>query len=163
MNKMVKKGFSMIELLFVMVILAALAAIAIPSMSSGTESATLTSMRSDMKNIMALLQSKYVNNQDYGFIINGGVSATTQDAATGYAVNPLAAADGAQTNIPLSKGNILTITSNSGAAGTCTAAGQGFEITISNDNIPGKAVKFNSCTDGKMIMQDTNSGGGATT
>ena len=150
MNKMVKKGFSMIELLFVMVILAALAAIAIPSMSSGTESATLTSMRSDMKNIMALLQSKYVDKQDYALVIPSDIENVEADDKTGLYVS-------GDLKIPITRGNAVSISSTTGATGSCTADGQGFEISISNDNIPGKAVKFNSCTDGKIIMKDINS------
>ena len=158
MNKMVKKGFSMIELLFVMVILAALAAIAIPSMSSGTESATLTSMRSDMKNIMALLQSKYVDTQDYSVIIGSEIKAAEANDS-GFASDPLVNSKTSEsTNIPLSQGNSVTITANTAAEGSCTAAGQGFEISISNTNVPGKTTKFNSCTDGKIIMEVNNAG-----
>ncbi len=152
MKRLVKKGFSMIELLFVMVILAALAAIAIPSMSSGTESATLTSMRSDMKNIMALLQSKYVDKQDYALVVPTAI--TTAAAGTDGFATGVTLADNAK--IPLSAGNVLTITANSAAAGTCTAAGQGFEITITNPNVAGKSAVFNSCTSGKIQVGATN-------
>ena len=47
----------MVELLFVMVILAALAAIAIPNMSSGTDSANRTAMRSDLTNALNLIEN----------------------------------------------------------------------------------------------------------
>ena len=45
-----KKGFSMVELLFVMAVMAALAAIAIPQMQASTEAAALTSMDADIHN-----------------------------------------------------------------------------------------------------------------
>jgi prepilin-type N-terminal cleavage/methylation domain-containing protein len=45
MKRLIKKGFSMVELLFVMVVLAALAAIAIPNMSSGANSAALINIQ----------------------------------------------------------------------------------------------------------------------
>ena len=57
MKRLIKKGFSMVELLFVMVILAALAAIAIPNMSSGTDSANRTAMRSDLTNALNLIEN----------------------------------------------------------------------------------------------------------
>ncbi|MCT7596079.1 type II secretion system protein [Aliarcobacter butzleri] len=145
MNKLVKKGFSMIELLFVMVILAALAAIAIPSMSSGTESATLTSMTSDVRNAMTTMQAKYVDKQDYSEIV---VNEITDVGAGTDGFATVALVDGAK--IPLSKGNLITITANAAAAGTCTAAGQGFEITVSNPTISGKTVVFDSCNDSRV-------------
>ncbi|MCT7632112.1 type II secretion system protein [Aliarcobacter butzleri] len=145
MNKLVKKGFSMIELLFVMVILAALAAIAIPSMSSGTESATITSMTSDVRNAMTTMQAKYVDKQDYSEII---VNEITDVAAGTDGFATVTLVDGAK--IPLSKGNLITITANTAAAGTCTAAGQGFEITVSNPTIAGKTVVFDSCNDSRV-------------
>ena len=149
MNKMVKKGFSMIELLFVMVILAALTAIAIPSMSSGTESAALTSMKSDMNNIITLLQSKYVDKQDYALVVPTNFENKVANDKTGLYVS-------GDLKIPITRGNAVSIYST-GGIGSCTAAGQGFSIVISNPNVP-KFVTFNSCTDGKIIMQDINSG-----
>ncbi|MEV9527063.1 prepilin-type N-terminal cleavage/methylation domain-containing protein [Aliarcobacter butzleri] len=142
MKKIIRKGFSMIELLFVMVILASLAAIAIPSMSSGEESSVLTSMRSDAKNTIALLQAKYVDSQDYADVITAGGGLATD---AGFATTPLTNSAGDETNIPLSKGNTLALSPVDCNGGT----GNAFEVVITNSKVD-KQVSFNSCTDGKI-------------
>lgn len=57
-----KKAFSLIELLFVMVILSSLAAIALPNMKSSEDSAALTAMKTDAKNIIHFLYSQNINS-----------------------------------------------------------------------------------------------------
>ncbi len=69
MKRLIRKGFSMVELLFVMVILAALAAIAIPNMSSGADSAKLISVQSDTKNIISLIVAEYAKTGDLTQVI----------------------------------------------------------------------------------------------
>lgn len=144
MKKMVRKGFSMFELLFVMVILAALAAMAIPSLSSGTESAALTSMRSDARNIIALVQSKYIDTQDYSKVL-GSLSGTKVYAAddSGFASMPFV--DGTQ--IPLSKNNTVVITASQCNGGTLN---NGFQVVVANEEFKTKLIAYNSCIDGKI-------------
>lgn len=143
MKRLVRKGFSMIELLFVMVILAALAAIAMPSMSAGTDSANLTAMKSDAKNIQNLLVSKFVNNQDFTEIITAGdyVDADNNGKAD------TALADG--TVMPITKGNTVTL-----GLADCNGNGtneDGYTISIANDSYKAATITFNSCTDGKIL------------
>jgi prepilin-type N-terminal cleavage/methylation domain-containing protein len=57
-----RQAFSIIELLFVMVIMVALATIAIPKLSSGTDSAISTSLRSDIINTISVINTEYANN-----------------------------------------------------------------------------------------------------
>jgi len=56
MKKISKKGFSMIELLFVMIIVSVLSVIAIPTFSS--DSAKMTSMKSDAKNTISVIKNE---------------------------------------------------------------------------------------------------------
>lgn len=148
MKRLIKKGFSIIELLFVMVILAALAAIAIQR----TSSTELASMRSDMKNIIASLQLKYADKQDYALVVPSAITGAVADYATGLYVS-------GDLRIPVTKGNIIDIKVVTNT-GTCTnekdseLVDNGFEIKIYNMEIPDKAIKFNSCTDNKIELID---------
>lgn len=137
MSKIVKKGFSMIELLFVMVILAALAAIAIPNMQGGERAAAITSSFSDAKNIINLIQSKYIETQNYEDIFDtssfGGLSLNN-----GYSEQALR--DG--TKIPLSDNTYATVYAVT--VGDC----KGFRVQVIHDILSHeyKAVRYNSCT-----------------
>lgn len=148
MKKMVRKGFSMIELLFVMVILASLAAIAIPSMSSGTDSAALTSMRSDARNIIALVQSKYIDTQDYKKVLNDTTAFSAYAEESGFSENTLVD----NTQIPLSKNNSVDIIPL-----LCNGTGDynGFEIIVRNSEYTEKFISYNSCVDGKIQIKTT--------
>jgi len=144
MTKKIRHGFSMIELLFVMVILAALAAIAIPSLSTGTSSATLTSMRSDANNIIASAQAAYVDTQDFSAIGAKDTALELKDAdKNGYADNTL---NGQK--VAISKGNVASLT-----AVDCTDAPADslgcFKLTVDNDSI-NKQVVFNSDEHGSI-------------
>lgn len=148
MRKIVKNGFSMIELLFVMVILAALAAIAIPSMSSGTDSANLTGMKSDARNLQTLLVSKYINSQDFTEVITAGDYVDADN--DGFADTTLA--DG--TKLPITKGNTITL-----GLADCNGNGtneDGYTISVANDSYKAATIEFNSCTDGKIITKSVN-------
>lgn len=53
MKKMIKKGFTLVELLFVMAIIAILAGFAIANLKDSTRVATINSMKNDAKNAIA--------------------------------------------------------------------------------------------------------------
>ena len=60
-----KKGFSMVELLFVMAVIATLAAIAIPVMENSEKAAALTSMNEDIHNAKTAYEAaKILNYED---------------------------------------------------------------------------------------------------
>ena len=94
-----KKGFSMIELLFVMVIIATLSAVAIPSFKS--EASTLTSMKSDARNTIAFLENIKVINGDYSIIIDDSYQDTTGNGLSDNSIG--------NESIPLSPGNRMSI------------------------------------------------------
>lgn len=60
-----KKGFSMVELLFVMAVMAALAAIAIPQMQASANAAELTSLKSDMLNAIQAKGNAAIQADNY--------------------------------------------------------------------------------------------------
>jgi type IV pilus assembly protein PilA len=60
-----RKGFTLVELIIVMVILGALAAIAIPKMGGSTEGATIASIKSDMRMAIAKANEHYSKAMSY--------------------------------------------------------------------------------------------------
>lgn len=139
---MFKKGFSMIELLFVMVILASLTAIAIPNMSDSSRAAALTSMNSDMQNIINLVNQQLIETQSYkgANTVNGSTVYVGGDSINGFAENSFANG----TKIPLTKDNNLYISTHSLEEGYYC---NGYEISIYNKILDNESLylKFDSC------------------
>jgi len=133
-----KKGFSMIELLFVMVIIAVLSAIAIPNFQS--DSAKIISMKSDAKNAVSMIKSAQGDSEIMGYEI-------TETAADGDTVS--FTADGAYGNslIGVSKENEILLTD---LRGSCK---DGFSIQVSDtEGYITNTIDFNSCTDSKISV-----------
>ena len=77
------KGFTVIELLIVVVIIGILAAIAIPKFSATRERAYFAAMRSDLRNLAAQQEIYYADNYtfsdifaDLAFVSSDGVNVT---------------------------------------------------------------------------------------
>jgi len=138
MNK-IKNGFSMVELLFVMAIMAALAAIAIPSLSGASNSAIMSSMKSDIQGVSTTLLSEYANDPDYTNIVGAIGSDVVFADATGNGLSDTGLLTNKQFSI--SKDNVVTIKPTSTS---CT------QITVTNPTLSTKKVLFNNCTDGKI-------------
>ena len=60
-----RKGFSLIELLIVVVIIGILAAVAIPKFSNTKEKAYVASMKSDLKNLVSTQESYFADHSAY--------------------------------------------------------------------------------------------------
>jgi prepilin-type N-terminal cleavage/methylation domain-containing protein len=60
-----RKGFTLIELLIVVVIIGILAAVAIPKFSNTKEKAYVSSMKSDLKNLVSTQESFFADSSKY--------------------------------------------------------------------------------------------------
>jgi prepilin-type N-terminal cleavage/methylation domain-containing protein len=140
--KKIRQGFSMIELLFVMVIMAALAAIAIPNLSSGTNSAIMVSMKEDTRNVISQLRSEYIsNNNDYTTILTADETHYKDEDGDGIADQALESG----TYIRISDGNDIRIN---------YIDKDNFFIWTTNPAHEPKAVYYNSELGGKIIVSD---------
>ena len=94
-----RQGFSLIELLIVLVIIGILTSIAVPTFANTKEKAYLAAMKSDLRNLATAQEAYFSDNQMYttnttavGFSPSPGVSVSVPDAAamkwTGTASHP---------------------------------------------------------------------------
>ena len=139
MTKTLRKGFTLVELLFVMAIIAILAGFAIANLKDSSKTAAINGMKNDARNAIAIQQTYFADNQSYD----------SADGA-GDANGVLLGDNGAKFSV--SNNDTLTTASEDCGDGTV-----GFTLKVTNPtNVPGKAVTYNSCTDGKIQFGDDN-------
>jgi len=139
--KKMKKAFSMVELLFVMAIMAALAAIAIPQLSSSKDAEILVAMQNDAKNAITTMNSVYSQTLDYTLISEKNKSIRYSDAGNGLS-NPLLTGD----KFSVSKDNTIVM---------YVYSDQCYSFWIDNPNMK-YDVQFESCDNGKIITKPVN-------
>ncbi|HVP71232.1 MAG TPA: prepilin-type N-terminal cleavage/methylation domain-containing protein [Gemmatimonadaceae bacterium] len=103
MRTFVRHGFTLVELLIVVVIIGILASIAIPKFSNTKEKAYAAAMRTDLRNLATAQESYFYSNDVYttdpaslNFTTSPGVVITIPEATkggwSGVATDPLAPA-----------------------------------------------------------------------
>lgn len=87
MNRQLQKGFTLVELLIVVIILAILAAIVVPQFASSTDDAKLASLDSTLSNVRAAIQLYYQQHGKYPGAVTaaGATCPNSGTAGTGVA------------------------------------------------------------------------------
>lgn len=149
------RGFTLLELLIVMIIIAVLAAIAIPNLSGSTKEAVASSVLSDLRNAKAALETYYASYKRYptqtataadgtqdnvvdGTVDNNGDGKP--DGVKEYLADP--AGNDSQISIVASPGNKVRFNSTA-----CANGAQGYVIDVINTTYTDVCYTFNSCTD----------------
>jgi prepilin-type N-terminal cleavage/methylation domain-containing protein len=83
-----RSGFTVLELVIVMVIIGLLAAIAIPKFSSTKERATLTAMKSDLRNLVTVQEGYFVENLGYTTNPGSAYKVTTGNSMPTITITP---------------------------------------------------------------------------
>lgn len=131
-----KSGFSMLELVVVMLIMGTLAGIAISKMSGSDTGAIKASMKSDMRSAIATINACYADTLNYQLCSGENTILTLTDADGGTNLAT------ARYSINLSPGNDGTLSKDG------IKINEFPTITLTNDSLP---------TDGDTLVYDKNS------
>lgn len=112
------KGFALIELLIVVVIIAILAAIAIPRFSATREKAYFAAMRADLKNLASQQEIYYADEYSYTreagaltFVSSQGVTVSIAASSSGWSASATHSALGASEGCAIYYGTVTAPTS----------------------------------------------------
>ena len=142
MKQTLRKGFTLVELLFVMAIIAILAGFAIANLKDSSKTATVNSMKNDARNAIAVEQTYFAEYQGYDSVSCEEGTDDTNGQCTGDGdVGP-------GIKVSVSKGNTLDISTKSCGDGTV-----GYTISVTNDQYDDE-ITFDSCNDGKIQHSD---------
>jgi len=133
--KKIKTGFSMVELLFVMAVMAGLAAIAIPNLASSGDSARFTSMKSDTLNLIAVVEAEKLLN-------NGVVTDPEETLGNGDIYGT--------TKLKLTNENRFRLSVNNDCL-------NGYDIHLWSTGFVGYDINYDSCIDSSIRATTPNS------
>jgi prepilin-type N-terminal cleavage/methylation domain-containing protein len=123
-----RKGFSLIELLIVVVIIGILAAIAIPKFANTKEKAYVAQMKSDLKNLAGAQESYFADHNQYGTLTQLEADPYGFKASGGDKVTPLIEGDASGWSAHLSDERVTTDQKDChifGGSGTASDANKG--------------------------------------
>lgn len=79
-SKNMKKGFSILEIIFAIVILGVIASVAIPKLMSSKDDASLSSIKQDIRTTITSIQSYYIVNEKIDKILDAiSLNSSTWD------------------------------------------------------------------------------------
>jgi len=135
MKQTIKKGFTLVELLFVMAIISILAGFAIANLNDSTKVATLNSMKSDARNAMSAEQLLFSSTHSY----------QTLSCTEGVDDNNGLCTSGAL-KLSVSKGNrVVTVK---------RASGNSYQVYVTNPVFANQELVFDSRYNGTFILRD---------
>jgi len=149
-----KKGFTLVELLFVMAIISILAGFAIAKLNDSTRVATINSMKLDLRNSLNSIEAARVaaggsENQSYS---GSCITYETQEfgrstRAVKGLCNPMLISGGTFTKIALTDGNALAVNKV-----PCVApvTGSGIKLIVRSKNLANIELYMDTCIDGSM-------------
>ena len=137
-TKMVKKGFTLIELIVVMVILGILVGAAVFKLNGSDKGAYLSTMKNDARAAIALENNAYATYQE--FIADGQSADNSANKDAGQFT--LLTQSDEQMTLNVSPYNSVYFYLNN-----CTDGSLGYTIKVYNPKV-NKHIQFNSCTDG---------------
>ena len=131
-------GFTLVELIVVMLILGVLIAIAIPKLAGSTEGAQVASMESDARNAITAENNYYAIERQY--------ASVTVDASNN--------SDGASATLGTSNISVQASPYNTVdiQTQTCADNSDGFTVTVTSSKT-NKQVTYDSCTDTNPKVQ----------
>ena len=148
MKNTLRQGFTLVELLFVMAIIAILAGFAIANLGSSTHSATILSMKNDARNAISSEEAYFSQNQAFDTADCSAYAPGDNAYATGQCAGD--GLGGPDIDVSVSKHNEVVLGVNH-----CTDGSQGFTVLVKNkqiENGSGKQITYNSCTGGKLAF-----------
>jgi len=137
-----RKGFTLPELLIVLVIVSILLAIAIPKLSGGKTGAIIASMKTDVRNAVAAEETYYSVAQAYkDATLNGGNSGAEAALDPNYPTIKITA----------SPHNTVKITTDTDGDGNPC-----FTVTVSNDQYTSQSAVYDGCSNNPSIQLVSN-------